>query len=355
MKIIIIMLISAGFASAADFPDFKGDTFQGSVKEIIGEAGPLPLPSKTMEDWQSSDFLAGDGTEINVDYVAEDLGGKITATRVWVSVRNPAFSGSERVKARLSAYYEATSYSAEALQKSLEQELPFNGWNFQARFQAVSIFEAHHSWHHDFIQQLEVEIDGKPLMASDGKTFFRFKMREGADPGRSGTSAAVLKGRLGRVPAELNFDERSGRITGKLYDAPVDITIDRKEGSIKGRVNGQDADIKVYRVAALEGVKGSANGGEVEYTIDWGKGLIEGFGNKTPFLISFEPGELEGPSASVRLSGYANHSVLELTYDKSSGRLTGELNHASADLELSEWELKDFLRYYFLLMKPHAH
>ena len=100
----------------------------------------LPVPSdgskggRTMEDWKSVDLLAADGTQIMVDFVPADLGGKVNATHIWVSVRNPKFSGSEKISARLSNYYEAKPGSPETLKEASELELPFNGWNFQARF-----------------------------------------------------------------------------------------------------------------------------------------------------------------------------------------------------------------------------
>ena len=81
--------------------------------------------SRTMEDWQSLDLQADDGTVVSVDYVPADLGGKVLATRVWVSVRNPAFTGGEAVSARLVNYYEATTYSAEAPKQEAELNLPY--------------------------------------------------------------------------------------------------------------------------------------------------------------------------------------------------------------------------------------
>lgn len=307
---------------------------------------------RTMEDWRSVDLETADGGVISVDYVAYYLGGKITATRVWVSLRNPALKASDKVTAKLSNFYEATDHSSEALQTAAEAELPFNGWNFQARFPPVSIYEAHHAWHHDFVQEIEVSVNGRPLAAKAGS--LRFRMEGPSSPVQRG-EAGTLKGKFAGAGAELSYDGRAGRITGKLFDLPADITIDSAAGTVKGRVNGADIDLKLYRGAELEGLKGAANGDTVEYTINWKQGLAEGFGNKTPFLIMWDPAELSGGGTAVKLSGYVNHAVLELSYDRGSGRITGDAGHGRVDIRLSGWDLRDFIRWYFVFMKPHTH
>lgn len=302
---------------------------------------------KTMEDWRSVDLEAADGTVISVDYVAYDLGGKITATRVWVSVRNPALKASDRVTAKLSNYYEATSYSQEALQKADELELPFNGWNFQAKFPGVSIYEAHHSWHHDFVQEISVKVNGKPLAAKTGS--FRFRMEGPSSSRRS--LAGSISGRMGGAPVQLLFYALEGRIAGKLNNSPVDVAIDKEGGKISGSAHGSAVDITLYDAAGREGVRGEANGAPVDYKISWEGGNAEGWNGKEPFLIMWKPEELED-GGKVELSGYVNHAVLELSYDRASGRITGQANHGRVDIKLSGWGLRDFIRYYFIFMKP---
>ncbi|OGR71895.1 MAG: hypothetical protein A2089_11905 [Elusimicrobia bacterium GWD2_63_28] len=153
----------------------------GAMSDTCATHVFLPLPAgrkggRTMEDWRSVDLLAADGTQISVDYVPADLGGKVNATHVWVSVRNPGFSGSEKVSVRLSNYYEAKPGSPEALKESKELELPFNGWSFQAKFPDMSLFEAFHSWQNDFRQSLKATVDGANLHTGSGMGVFSFKM-----------------------------------------------------------------------------------------------------------------------------------------------------------------------------------
>ena len=141
--------------------------------------------ARTVADLYSVDLKAADGTRISVDYEPVNLGGRIIASRVWLSVYNPKFSGSETVKAKLLTYYEATSYSAEALKETMELQLPYNGWDFQVKAPDVSIYEAHHSWSHTFRQEIAVSVNGTWLTNPDGGTKnFRFKLAENPAAGR---------------------------------------------------------------------------------------------------------------------------------------------------------------------------
>ncbi|MEI7528244.1 MAG: hypothetical protein WCK76_04810 [Elusimicrobiota bacterium] len=154
----------------------------GAMSDVCATHVFLSVPAarqkggRTMEDWKSVDLLAADGTQISVDYVPADLGGKVNATHIWVSVRNPKFSGSEKISAKLSNYYEAKPGSPETLKEANELELPFNGWSFQARFPDISLFEAFHSWQNDFRQTLTVTVNGANLHTGSGMNQFRFQM-----------------------------------------------------------------------------------------------------------------------------------------------------------------------------------
>ena len=147
--------------------------------------------AKTVADRYSSDLQAADGTRVFVDYAPVNLGGAVTASPVWVSVRNPKFNGSEKVKARLMTYYEATSYSADALKETAELELPYTGYDFQVKAPNVGIYEAHHSWRHNFRQEIAVSVNGVWLTDPvSGTPNFKFKMTGSPAAGRSVNKSA---------------------------------------------------------------------------------------------------------------------------------------------------------------------
>lgn len=144
----------------------------------------LPVPAAgrggrtQSEDWKSVALLASDGTQISVDYVAADLGGKVNATRIWITASNPKFTGTEKISARLSNYYEAKPGSHESLKEASEQVLSFNGGSIQAlaKFPDISLFESFHSWQNDFRQSLTVTVNGTTLQTGSGMKQFMFKM-----------------------------------------------------------------------------------------------------------------------------------------------------------------------------------
>lgn len=145
---------------------------------------PVPSPFgnkglKTMDNWNSVDLTADDGTVVSLDYVPADLGGTIKATRVWISVRNPGFTGGEAVSARLTNYYETGENTPGAARETSEISLPYNGWSFQAKFPDLDIFQAHHSWTHSFRQELAVFVNGRRLTDGTGAPAFNLKL-----PGR---------------------------------------------------------------------------------------------------------------------------------------------------------------------------
>lgn len=177
---------------------------------------------KTMEDWESVDLLADDGTVVSLDYVPADLGGKVKATRVWVSVRNDGFTGGEAVSARLTNYYEATAHSAETPREVTEISLPYNGWSFQAKFPDLSIFEAHHAWSHSFRQEVAVFVNGRRLTDGSGREAFQLKL-----PGKPAWAEQSEKSHADKAIRACSFREVKGDACsyscsdGSSYTRPV--------------------------------------------------------------------------------------------------------------------------------------
>lgn len=182
---------------------------------------PAPAGSRTMEDWQSVDLAADDGTVVSVDYVPADLGGKVLATRVWVSVRNPGFTGGEAVSAKLVNYYEATPYSAEAPKQEAELILPYNGWSYQAKFPDLSVFESYHSWQHEFRQEIAVFVNGRRLTDGTGRPAFSFKL-PGKPAWAGGNRKAAQKGARACLFRELKEETCSYSCSdGRPYSRPA--------------------------------------------------------------------------------------------------------------------------------------
>lgn len=188
----------------------------------------IPVPAegrkggRTMEDWKSVTLLASDGTQISVDYVAADLGGKVNATRIWITASNPRFTGTEKISAKLSNYYEAKPGSHESLKEASEKVLSFNGGSIQAlaKFPDISLFESFHSWQNDFRQSLTVKVNGTTLQTGSGMKQFMFKM-----PGKPAWAGEDSK--AARLPGGCLFSGSQGDTCvykcqgGKEYSRPM--------------------------------------------------------------------------------------------------------------------------------------
>lgn len=117
--------------------------------------------------WRHANLKAADGTEINVDYNVFRAGDAIMADPLWVNVKNPAFSGGEKVRVVLINSTVLTQST-----QTLDLEHAGQG-RFTARAGRVWIMQTEAS----FNQEIAVVVDGKWLTDPvSGSNNFKFRM-----------------------------------------------------------------------------------------------------------------------------------------------------------------------------------
>ena len=98
-------------------------------------------------------------------------------------------------------------------------------------------------------------------------------------------------------------------------------------------------------------VQGGANVSPVKYTVNWKKGLLEGYASHSPIKLEFDMQEGVIDATIIKTTGYAGHAPVDLTYNKVNGHIGGGMNHSPVDINLVNCDLYDFLNYFFLFVK----
>lgn len=168
----------------------------------------------------------------------------------------------------------------------------------------------------------------------------------------------------------------AGRITGYINGAKTDITVDREAGTVRGFINDGQVDMllaangaRVTGVTAGQPVRVSFEGGAEKFSYfggmgvfaldlkcDMRAGLLDGY-----FASGFPYGAsermpvrlvLKDVNGKIGITGQSNYHKVLLSYDKATGRLTGETAPGmNADLSFENADLADFLRYFFMFIR----
>lgn len=172
---------------------------------------------------------------------------------------------------------------------------------------------------------------------------------------RNKTTYAVKQGTLKGVanygPVDLKLNKLDWTITGLANNAVTNLVIDHQEMEIRGAANNSPVDLKFDWSTEQVTVHGNANRRQVRYTVNWEKGLLEGYAAATPVSLRFDMGEGSADVTTVNVRGSVGHSPVDLTYNKVTGRLGGYMNYAPVDMTLVNCDLYDFLQYFFMFMK----
>lgn len=223
MKLIAMTLLigmMTGAADAADIFDLHGTGAAEAAARVAAGQVPQVPPVFPAAPWNNNwpgSFPPPQHGSIDTCEFTADLGGKVNATRIWITASNPKFTGTEKISARLSNYYEAKPGSPESLKEASTQLLSFNGGSFQAlaKFPDISLFESFHSWQNDFYQSLAVTVNGTNLQTGSGMKQFMFKMpgkpAYEAHPGAAATEETPLLLRKDEDGQET-LDSKSSRI-----------------------------------------------------------------------------------------------------------------------------------------------
>lgn len=155
----------------------------------------------------------------------------------------------------------------------------------------------------------------------------------------------TITGAMNHSAIELTFDRRAGTILGAANNSAVEIAIDSDKDSITGGANHSKVELEFSWSPQRYLVKGGANRSVIRLEVDWAAGVLEGESNQSLVHVDFN---LETGS----MKGYANAATVDVQYDKATGRMTGAMNHSTVDITLVNLDLSDFLRHFFLFLKP---
>jgi len=98
-------------------------------------------------------------------------------------------------------------------------------------------------------------------------------------------------------------------------------------------------------------VYGGANHSQVNYTVNWKNGLLQGYLNNAPLKLEFNMGEGYVDQTIVSVNGYAGNAPVGLVYNKVNGHIGGYMNNSPVDVNLVNCDLYDFLQYLFVFVK----
>ncbi|MCX5786400.1 MAG: hypothetical protein NTX59_12000 [Elusimicrobia bacterium] len=182
---VILSIASLGWAAtSSELRDINIQTIKQTAAQVPN-AVPTRLsvkispvvPKKADMNWKNIRLNAADGSSIMIAYNPLSLGSEIIAAPLWITVANPKFTGTEKVRAVIMNYYDSSVMAANTLQGTQNIDLKYNGQTFQAEGQRVQIMESHIGYGYNFRQEIAVVVDGNWLIDPvNGTHNFKFKM-----------------------------------------------------------------------------------------------------------------------------------------------------------------------------------
>lgn len=150
-------------------------------------------------------------------------------------------------------------------------------------------------------------------------------------------SFAWVNGSLATQDCSLTYSRMFWTLQGQSRNDLVDLRWDHDKGTIRGEANGLGYDVKVAWKPERARITGRANGHKCDYLVDWKLGTVQGTCNDLPVNLTFS--EDQG-----FVKGIANGQATSLTYDKTNGDLTGQMQ-CEVKLRLVNLGLYDFFIY----------
>lgn len=153
-----------------------------------------------------------------------------------------------------------------------------------------------------------------------------------------------IKGTIGEKTFFVAFDATSSTITGKAGDFPIEIKLDTQAGTIRGTAHNSMIDLQIYLQHGEYRQEGDIYGFFFWHGINWENEASMGGASCTIL-------ELAWNEQAGTVKGYLGERKVNLFFDKTSGRLTGDLFNRNLDLQLENLDLADFIRHFYLFLR----